>query len=184
MHHIYRRYEHHPLVEWVSTGEGPELRRDVCPVAWVTNEALRAGLVRGRYVFMAYDDDVHHPEFMARMAGYLDDNPAAQAVWCSQDRVRLGPNGEKILVGRIAAEAPRHPGTWDCHVDGAQVMMRAEVLDAIGDPWLPESPDIGSCRHSDGLFLEKMGLVTGPVPNIPDVLVTHRFTPLSTYTPS
>jgi hypothetical protein len=184
MHRIYRRFRTHPLVDWVSTGEGPELRRDVCPVAWATNEALRAGLVRGNSVFMAYDDDVHHVDFVARMAGYLDDNPDADAVWCAQDRVRLDRNGNRTLVGHIPANAPRQPGTWDCQVDGAQIMMRRSVLDSIGDPWLPESPDVGSCRHSDGIFLEKVGRVAGVVPNIPETLVTHRFTPLSTYTPS
>jgi hypothetical protein len=184
LYQIYRRYEHHPLVDWVSTGEAPDLATKVCPVAWATNEALRAGVVRGRYVFMAYDDDVHHPEFVARMAGYLDANPAAQAVWCSQDRVRLDRDGGQRLVGCIVAHEPRRPGTWDCHVDGAQVMMRREVLDTIGDPWVPESAAIESCRHSDGLFLEKLAAVAGTVPNIPEVLVTHRSTPLSTYSPT
>lgn len=183
MHKIYRRYETHPLVDWVSTGEGPELRREVCPVAWSTNEALRAGLVRGRYVCMAYDDDLHGPAFIEKMAGYLDDHPDARAVWCSQARARLDDAGNTVVIGQIEATGPKSPGMWDCQVDGGQVMMRRDVLDEIGDPWLPESPELGSCRHSDGIFLEKMGAVCGSVPAIPEVLVTHRFTPLSTYTP-
>ncbi|MDG4784353.1 glycosyltransferase family A protein [Micromonospora sp. WMMD1102] len=180
---IYAEYHGHPLIEWVTTGEGPELRRHRCPIGWTTNEVIRAGLIRGRYVSTFYDDDQYGPTFVQRMAGYLDDHPDARAVWCSQDRVRLDPDGTETLVGVIRANGPRGPGQFDCQVDGAQIMIRREVLDAIGDPWLPEDPG-DSCRHSDGIFLERLASVVGTVPAIGEVLLRHRFTPLSTYTPS
>jgi hypothetical protein len=179
---VHRDFHTHPLIEWVVTGEGPDLRRDKCPIGWVTNEAIRAGLVRGRYAATFYDDDVWYPTFVERMAGYLDEHPDAPAVWCSQDRIKLDPDGTEYLVGRIEATGPKSQG-WDCQVDGGQIMFRREVLDAVGDPWLIEDPGM-DCRHSDGLFLEKLGAVCGTVPAIPDVLLAHRFTPLSAYTPS
>jgi hypothetical protein len=170
-----------PGVTWVFTGEASDLKAKACPVAWATNQAIRTGLVRGRYMCTFYDDDRYHPTFFERMAGYLDEHPDAPAVWCSQNRIRLDVDGAETLLGCIAAAGPKSSG-WDCQVDGGQVMWRTELLDKIGDPWIPEGT--GDCRHSDGLFLERLGAVAGTVPNIPDVLMDHRFTPISTYTPS
>ena len=177
-------YAGHPLIKWVTTGERPGLSERKCPVAWVTNEAIRAGLIRGRYMCTFYDDDLYHPGFMEQMAGYLDGHLEARAVWCSQDRVSMAPDGTHVLGGRIAADRPRSGAEFDCLVDGAQVMWRTEVLGDIGDPWLPEDPADGSCRHSDGIFLNKLGMACGTVPNLFPVLVEHRSTPWSAYTPS
>jgi glycosyltransferase involved in cell wall biosynthesis len=179
---VHLHYRPHPYIDWVTTGEGPELRREKCPIGWATNEAIRAGLIRGRYVATFYDDDVYYPEFIEKMAGYLDEHPEAGAVMCTQDRMRLDADGTEHLVGIIHG-SPRTPGMLDCQVDGAQVMFRRGMLDIIGDPWLPEDPG-DSCRHSDGLFLEKLAQACGNVHAIPDVLLKHRFTPISTYTPS
>jgi hypothetical protein len=143
---------------------------------------IRAGLIRGRYVCTFYDDDLYYPAFVERMAGFLDGHPEAGAVWCSQDRIKLTESGVPVKVGEITASSPKSSG-WDCQVDGAQVMFRRQVLDVIGDPWLPESPG-DTCQHSDGIFLETLGAACGTVPNIPEVLLAHRFTPVSTYTPA
>ena len=176
-------YAGHPLVEWVTTGELPGLAQRRCPVAWATNQAIRAGLVRGRYMCTFYDDDRYEPTFMEHMAGYLDGHPEAGAVWCSERRSDLHRDGVTTDRGQpIMADAPR-AGAWDCLVDGAQVMWRTEMLDKIGDPWLPEDPG-DTCRHSDGIFLDKLGAACGTVPAIPYLLVEHRFTPWSTYTAS
>lgn len=161
------------------TGEPPDLRLHKCPVSWATNEAIRRGYVTGDYVCTFYDDDLYEPTYIEKMAGYLDEHPEADAVWCSQDRIRW-PAGTRERF--IMADRPKHPGQMDCQVDGAQVMFRRSVLDKMGDPWMPEDPQ--TCGHSDGIFLERLVSIVGVIPNIPDVLVTHRFTPYSTYTPS
>lgn len=179
---VYVDFAAHPLIEWVTTGERPGLAQRRCPVAWAANEAIRAGLVRGRYVCTFYDDDVYRPRFMEAMAGFLDDHPEHQAVWCSQHRVRLTAAGPEP-AGQIIAYGPKHGAEFDCQVDGAQVMFRREILDAMGDPWLDENPDAGNCRHSDGIFLNRLGEIAGTVPAVAEVLCEHRFTPLSTYTP-
>jgi hypothetical protein len=183
---VHRKYSRHPLIEWVTTGEGPTLIRQLCPVGWVTNEVIRAGLIRGRYMCTFYDDDVYEPEFVEEMAGYLDENPDAKAVWCTQDRVRLDRDGTETSLGQIVAGEPKVGAQFDCQVDGAQIMWRREVLNLIGDPWLPEDPANSTCRHSDGIFLDKLGTVCGVVPNLPIFrpLLRHRFTPSSTYSPS
>lgn len=176
-------YQAHPLVEWVFTGEGADLRQHKCPIGYVTNEVIRAGLVRGRYVCTFYDDDRYRPTFMERMAGHLDEHPDAKAVHCSEARVVLHPAGPRT-IGMLVADGPRRAGQMDCQVDGAQVMFRREVLDEIGDPWLVEGPDWRDCSHSDGLFLERLASVCGEVSHVSEVLVEHRHTDLSTYTPA
>lgn len=181
---IHSQYQGAPWVTWTFTGEGPELKREKCPVGWATNQAIRAGLVTGDYVCTFYDDDRWHPTFVERMAGYLDDHPDQLAVWCSQNRIRLGRDGSEQLVHVISAHTAKRPGEFDCQVDGGQIMFRREVLDKIGDPWLPEDPADAVCRHSDGIFLEKLAQVCGVVHPIGDVLYDHRFTPISAYTPS
>lgn len=183
MARVYWEYQAHPLVEWVFTGEPPDLIRRACPVAWVTNEAIRAGLVRGRYVCTFYDDDVYDPRFTEVMADYLDEHPGAGAVWCSQARAVARPGEEPQVTGHIMATGVKVAGMMDCQVDGAQVMFRRQLLDVIGDPWLPEDPADESCHHSDGIFLERLAQAAGMIHPAGDVLVTHRHTPLSTYSP-
>ena len=180
---VYKEFHDHPLIEWYSTGENGDLKQHKCPIGWATNEVIRAGLVRGRYVCTFYDDDVYHPEYMAKMAGYLDEHPDTKAVWCSQERIRLHPSGETSPIGAIPAYGPKTGAQFDCLVDGTQVMFHRTLLDEIGDPWLTEDPADSECRHSDGLFLDRIGIAAGIVPNIPEVLVWHRFTPISAYSP-
>lgn len=187
---VYKHYADHPLVEWYSTGESGSLRDRVCPVAWATNQVIRAGLVRGTYVCTFYDDDRYEPTFMEKMTGYLDEHPEVNAVWCSQWRAKLVNDGAPYgigsgedRIGEIVASGPKYGGHFDQLVDGAQVLFRRELLDRIGDPWLPESPLDADCRHSDGVFLDRIGHAAGVVHNIPEHLVTHRFTPLSAYSP-
>jgi hypothetical protein len=188
MARIHERYLGLFPFTWIFTDEAPDLAVTKCPIGWVTNEVIRRGWVRGRYVATFYDDDQYHPDFVKRMAGHLDDHPDDAAVWCSQNRVRLNRDGSADLVSVIPAIAPKRPGEFDCLVDGGQIMWRAELFDKIGDPWLTEDPTDSVCRHSDGLFLEALALAAqaagSPVIHgIPDVLYTHRFTQWSTYTP-
>lgn len=181
MARIHGHYSRHPLIEWTFTGEGPDLKASKCPVGWATNQAIRAGLVRGRYMCTFYDDDRYLPRFMEVMAGYLDRHPNAEAVWCTQLLARLEQDGTETTIGIRSADGPKFGASFDCRVDGAQVMWHTAALDRIGDPWLPEDPE--SCGHSDGIFLDKLGNAVGTVPAVPEALCVHRFTSLSAYTP-
>jgi glycosyltransferase involved in cell wall biosynthesis len=176
----HRKYAGHPLINWVTTGELPGLRKRTCAPSWVANQVIRAGLVRGRYACVAYDDDLYKPDFAAKMCGYLDWHPEDMAVTCSQDRTTLHHDGTKRLDYIIHALPHRQPGNFDCQMDGSAIVFRRDVLDKLGDPWLPEEQD--TCDHSDGVFLERIAGATGPVPGIGEVLCEHRISPWSAFT--
>lgn len=184
MEQAYRTYSDEPRVEWYITGELPGLHERACPISWATNQVIRAGLVRGRYVCTFYDDDLYEPTYMEKMGGYLDEHPNVKAVWCSQRRVRVERSGRHVETPPIRAKGVKTGAQFDQLVDGTQVMFHRSLLDTLGDPWLPESPLDSDCRHSDGVFLDRIGLAAGDVPNIDEFLVTHRFTPHSTYSPT
>lgn len=171
-----------PRVEWHLTGEAPDTHLTTCMVGWSFNEAFRRQLVKGRYVCTFYDDDVYRPAFMARMAGYLDQNQDAQAVWCSEARTSLTSDGQERVAGHIRAGDRRTGASFDCQVDGMQVMFRRSVLDLISQPYLVE--DMQHCSHSDGVFLTRLGMAGVYFDPIDEVLCEHRHTPWSSFTPS
>lgn len=180
---FYEKYSPHPLVEWVTTGESPDLRARACPISYVTNRAIEAGLITGKYMCTFYDDDMYEPEFFEQMAGYLDAHPEHQAVYCAENIYAVRENGDFRQTGFLPADAPRSgAGNFDCRMDGASIMWHTEVLDRMAQPWLPEDPAYDICRHSDGIFLEKLAAIVGTVGNIPEVLVKNRATPWSAYT--
>lgn len=184
MERDYGVLHHEPQIEWFITGEREGLRDRKCPISWVTNEAIRAGLVRGRYFCTFYDDDLYMPEFVEKMAGYLDDNPDCDAVRCSQKRTFVNPDGSRGETPPLMATDFISGQNFDCVVDGGQVMMRSTVLEKIGDPWLPEDPDWDSCSHSDGIFFNKLGAVIDKMHFIEDMLMENVKTPHSTYSPT
>lgn len=181
MQAIHDVYSSHPLVDWYTLGVPPRLIERKCPYAYIINEVLRRDLARGKYISFATDDDVFYSTYMEQMAGFLDADSSANAVYCSQERLDLRTDGSRREGwGILAAEGPRTEFTN--HIDLLQVMVRASVLpllSATGE-WLPENPEDSLCRCADGAFLDKIGAL-GPVPNIPEVLVSHRFTDISTY---
>lgn len=175
MQDIYDQYAKHPFVEWYTLGEPPRLIERKCPYAYIWNKAIRE-LVRGKYVCFATDDDLHSPLYMERMAGFLDENPDRRAVYCAQNRMRHG-----LVDWVIPADIPRHGDSFDTHIDMLQMMLRRDIFEDLEDPWFAEDADTDICRHSDGLFMNKVGLLLTEVPNISDILVSHRHTPDSTY---
>jgi hypothetical protein len=192
MEQLYRRYSTHPLIEWVTLDQRwpTPLPERACPYTYVWNRVIEAGLVRGKYLAVFTDDDVYKPTFVERMAGFLDSHFDG-AVYCAQDRQAYDqPSGLWVASPlMLGADHPRGPGEFLDLVDMTQVMFRTEVLGVMPSPPFDEDPADQACRHADGVFLERLvnltgilpARMTGVVPNIPDVLVTHRYTPDSTY---
>ncbi len=170
-----------PRIECQLTGEGPDTHLTTCMVGWSFNEAFRRNAVRGHYVCTFYDDDLYRPEFIERMAGYLDSNPESQAVWCTEAWSNLDRAGNSHPVRLLSAGGRLTGATFRGRVDGMQVMFRREVLDLISQPYLTE--EMADCRCSDGTFLDRLGTAGVYFDPIEEVLCEHRFTPWSSFTP-
>ena len=184
----YQRYSSHPNVEWIFTGEAKNFREKACPVAYWFNQAYKMGLLKGKYICTYYDDDIYYPQFMEKMAGYLDEHPEALAVRCTENRTQLMPDGSRASTPPLEANKEIMGGeNMDCVVDGMQVMFRRGALDMIFEEFgelLPEDPDWNSCSHSDGVFFNRMSQVIDKLHAIPEALCEHRATPYSTFTPT
>ena len=178
---IYQDYINHPTIEWMFTGEDENMHKNICMVGYITNKVIEEGLIRGKYFCTFYDDDLYYPQFFEKMAGYLDNHPKSLAVMCIEKRTEIKEDGTIIEAGVIDPKEPLSGENFDCTIDGMQVMLRTEILKKIEKPWFVE--DTANCCHSDGIFLNKVGLVT-QVDYLPELLCEHRATPFSTFTPT
>lgn len=178
----YRSYASHPRIEWVFTGEKPEMNKEVCMVSHVFNECFEAGLIRGKYVCHFYDDDIYHPQFFEKMAGYLENNHNSDIVRCSEQWVVLEGNKEREINILRADGVLTSNDQMDQVVDGGQVLYKREILEKLPKPLMDIRPK--QCRHSDGLFFEKMKNVISKMDSLDEILYVHRFTPWSAFTPS
>lgn len=187
MRAIWLKYSQYPYtnkIEWHFTGEDEDLKDKACPISWVTNNAIRQGLVQGEYFCTFYDDDIYYPNFFKNMAEYLDNNKDCMAVRCSQKRTYELSDGTVGETPPLMATDFISGENFDCVVDGGQVMMRTKVLKLIDDPWLPEEPEWDICSHSDGIFFNKLGKVIDKMHYIEEILMENRKMPYSTYSPS
>lgn len=179
---IYLQFVIHPRIEWVFTGERQNMSQSVCMVSHVFNQAYEAGLLQGQFICTFYDDDLYYPTFFEKMAGFLEENRGYDAVRCSETWVKYEKGSKTPLRELVADRDLTSADQFDCVVDGMQVMWRKEVLDRMEKPLMTTRPD--ECRHSDGLFFEKMKHHISKMGHIPEALCEHRFTPHSTFTPS
>jgi hypothetical protein len=180
---LYSAFHRMPNIQWHLTGEPEDAKEHYCPVAHWTNYVLKTGMIKGRYFCTFYDDDLYHPTFMEKMAGYLDTHPNCDAVRCSERWAKIDTSGKRKPTTILRADCVLKRGDrFDQVVDGMQVMMRTEAVLRIPYPYLRE--DASECRHSDGVFFERLALFIPQMDFIDEVLCEHRFTPDSTYTPT
>jgi hypothetical protein len=180
---LYSAFHRMPNIEWHLTGEPEDAKEHYCPVAHWTNFVLTNGMVKGRYFCTFYDDDLYHPTFMEKMGGYLDAHPDCDVVRCSERWTAIDKTDTRKPIRILRADKVLTRGDrFDQAVDGMQVMMRTNAILRIPTPYLPEAAS--ECRHSDGVFFEKLARVIPQMDYIDEVLCEHRFTPDSTYTPS
>ena len=139
----------------------------------------------GRVIFYISDDDLMEPGCLARCMAELDGHPEQSVVWFtmwrtawSQQQQRFRPAGSIPAVNAVGVGTGQPQA--DCRIDGGQVAHRRECLDQIDQPWFPEDRSKYVAMHADGVFLQKLAnrYVFHPVP---EYLMTHRVTPLSTW---
>ena len=156
-------------------------RREVHMTAWLLNVYYPEA--KGEYIFFLADDDLIDPECLAVMAGALDADPGRKIVYAGlRMGVPAGPGdcGPWPDSGIPARDPKTFPGSGDCRVDGGQIMHHTACLDALSWPYFEEAPARDVARHADGLFLERL-VAHFPFWPIPRFLITHRTTPLSTW---
>jgi hypothetical protein len=153
------------------------------PAVFFNEEAAK--LPPDAYVGWLSDDDVLAPDFVAVMAGYLDQHPQVMAVY--------GPS-EHILFDRATRQAHRmrvlpraYRGVFDGEIspygklDGGQVVVRRSALDCLVYPWMPERGD-ATARFCDGAFLQSLASLFGIYPATAEVIMQNRTTPKSAHT--
>lgn len=140
----------------------------------------------GDLIFYLSDDDRLDPDLFSTFVSWFDKNPDEAAAWVSLGLYNVtGPDDPGSLRGAIPAEGVLTAGMLDNRVDGGQIMHRKSCLDVIGQPYFPESVADESARHCDGQFMEKLAQHWNfyPAGVSSKYYVTHRFTPVSTFTP-
>ncbi len=153
---------------WVGDGrlrvirshETPVLRRTKAMAPWCLNESFRNGWVRGELVMYLCDDDILYPNAFATFVAAFAANPSAMAMYASQDKGWVKPDGSCEIVGERRAIAPGGKSCngriMDCQVDYLQLCHRRRALEALPpDEYWPEAKATGG--HADGLFMEKLG---------------------------
>lgn len=141
---------------------------------------------RGEFLIAAFDDDFLHEDTFKVSVEFMDANPDQLACYFGLQHQRV--SGPGIADGGrldwFRADYTRTSGQVDCQMDGGQACIRKTLLDRVSPPWWPETPERGSLTHCDGIYLERLTQATSFAPagdpNVP--YLTHRFTPVSTFT--
>ena len=138
----------------------PPLRRRKAMAPWCFNECFRRGWVPDGLVMYLCDDDLLYPNAFMTFVDAFRANPAAMAMFASQDIGFMGQDGRLEIVGE--RRALTRGGSccdgriMDCQVDYLQLCHRRAALDAFSnDEYWPE--DMATGGHADGLFMEKLG---------------------------
>jgi glycosyltransferase involved in cell wall biosynthesis len=139
----------------------------------------------GEFIFYLSDDDLLAPSTFRLATGALQD-PRRMVCWWSMEILGRSPQGWG-QAGAIQAHADAGAGSGipvvDCRIDGGQVAYRKRCLDEIDPPWFPEEAHQSIACHSDGVFLQKLADRWTFHP-VPELLLTHRMTELSTWATS
>jgi hypothetical protein len=174
-----------PRIRLIRSPETAETRHSRAMAPWCFNECFRRGRVRGELVTYLCDDDLFYPNAFETFVSFFRTHPDARAVYASQDRAVIYPNGWRALVGerRATVHGGRSCGgrTMDCEVDYLQFCHCADVLRHFpGDEYWPESKE--TAEHADGLFMERVGDLV-PIHPIDVKVAQNRRTARSTYIP-
>ena len=173
----------HPQVIYEEIEYTPEARQRVYPTAELLNKYYP--WAQGKYIFYLSDDDLFDPDCFETCVNFLEAGNHS-AAWFSLRLAYvkgpdLGPfpdNGPGIPANRTVGQG--YEQSLNCKMDGGQIVHTRDILKHIPQPYFPSARDYFS-RQCDGAFLTSLARVC-VIPNIPRALVTHRTTPVSTWT--
>jgi GT2 family glycosyltransferase len=125
---------------WVCSRGDPRLRLARCEpaVPQMANWNRALGLARADYVALYHDDDLYHPEIVARCAAVLDAHPSVGLVHTAA--TRLTQNGAEAGPVRAAVTDFVRPGRGEAlrwlaeihDVVPSSTLLRRSVVEAVG----------------------------------------------------
>jgi hypothetical protein len=125
---------------WVRACTDPRLRLARCEpgIPQMANWNRALGLARADYVALYHDDDLYHPEMVARCASVLDAHPAVGLVHTAA--IRLTENGTEARPVRAAAADFVRPGRdealrWLAEIHDvvpSSTLLRRAVVERVG----------------------------------------------------
>lgn len=168
-------------VRIIRSEETEEIRKNTTVASWCTNECFRKNLVHGELVMYLCDDDILYPHTFEAFVDFVERNPHVLAVYGSEDVGWVRSDGTSgIYFERRATKiAGRCCGgqSLDCQVDYLQLCHRRELLRFFpSNEYWPESAEVR--WHADGVFLEKIGMLT-PIYPVDVKVGMNRRTPQS-----
>lgn len=188
---VQRELESHPLditrkihYERLEGEAIEKVRREKYITTWLLNVYYPEA--NGEYIFYISDDDLIDPNCLELMSGALDSHLSWEVVYCSlRHGTPTGPGdvGPWPNSGIPAISSKTFPGSVDGQIDGGQIMHYKTCLDHLAYPYFEETNHGEIARHSDGIFMERL-VNRFPFWPVNDFLVTHRWLPISHWSPT
>jgi spore maturation protein CgeD len=161
-----------------------KVRREKYITTWLLNVYYPEA--NGEYIFYMSDDDLIDPNCLEVMSRELDTHPSWEVVYCSLRHgspKEPGDVGPWPNAGIPAISSKTFPGSVDGQIDGGQIMHYKTCLDHLAYPYFEETNHGPIARHSDGIFMERL-VNRFPFWPVNDFLVTHRWLPISHWSPT
>lgn len=138
--------------------------------------------IRTDHIAWLSDDDVLAPRFLELLTGKLRENPDWDVVYGPGDQVRLNADGEWVHDRTVPRNGLPEFGPDLMPVnklDGGQLVHTRRAYQALGGWQIPEGW-AGTAHNCDGLYLNELAK-RFTFHAIPENVLTHRCTPLSTH---
>lgn len=154
---------------------------DRYPPAVMYNEWVRLA-PQDAYISWLSDDDLLLPNYVADLAGCLDEHPEFGCVYGGSTHIIHEPPNPDRVIRNLPCEWPflvLHAGfTPGYKIDGGQFMIRRSALEKIPYPWYSESTEgAGVC---DADFMNKIVQYL-PIYPVQAFVMVNRATPKSSH---
>lgn len=157
-------------IQILRSNEPKDLSKTSNPAAWVFNRLIDSGKISGELVMYLCDDDFFYLTAFDSLWSFYNRNGKPDAMY-GHEHYGSARDGKTTIKGFRIADVPRGMkaggARLDCVVDYLQFCHTAKIIDNIRKS-LPNEP-IHSERfedrsHADGIFMERVGIITPVVP--------------------